>query len=108
MDKTDLVVELIKELKEDVLEVKKSQKTSEQHLAKTMVEMELNRKDWEVHMARTDAVENLVMAVRDESDAKIKKIEKKLTAGYLFKLIVTVAGGLGTIAGSIYGFIRLF
>lgn len=107
MDRLELIVELIKEVKEDVKEVKVDQKATEQHLAKIAPEVELNRKDLELHMAQTRAVKELAMTVRDEANTRIEKIEKKLTVGHLFKLILSGAGAVGTIAGAIYGVSRI-
>lgn len=101
MDKLDLVVEMLKDVKDTVT------KNSE-HLAEMKVDVELNRKDLELHMQRSDSLEAIVEYNNRKSDERVTKLEKKLTPSYLFKLIVTVAGGLGTIAGAIYGISRFF
>lgn len=101
MEKLDLIVEMLKDVKDTV------NKNSD-NLSDMKVEVELNRKDLELHMAQTRAVKELAMNVREEANTRIEVIEKKLTPAYLGKLIVTVAGGLGTIAGAIYGISRFF
>ena len=101
MEKLDLIVEMIKDVKESVTR-------NSEHLNEMKVDVHLNRKDLEIHMEQTRAVKELTLTVREEAHGRIEKIEKKLTVGHLLKLIVTVAGGLGTIVGTIYGISQLF
>lgn len=85
MDKLDLIVEMVKKVDETVT------KNSET-LSDMRIDVELNRKDLEEHMAQTRAVKELALNVREEANGRFEKIENKLTVGHLFKLIVTEIG----------------
>lgn len=90
MDKIDLIVEMIKEMKVDHRE-------ASQKLDRIEMNVQKNTEDLEYHIKRTDQVEK-----------HVKLIEERHSIKYLFKLVVTFAGGLGTIAGAIYGISKLF
>ena len=111
MKNEDLVVELVKKSSEDISDIKSD-------ISVMKVEVKRNREDLEEHMKQTRAVKGLALDVRQEADEKIQairsqfnsdiaEINKKLSIGYLLKLIVTVAGGIATISGAIYGVIKL-
>ena len=100
MDREDLIISILKETREDVKETRED-------ISEMKVDVELNRKDLELHMAQTRAVKQLALDIRSEAEKRMELIEKKLTAGYLLKLIVTVAGGISAITGMIYGVSRL-
>lgn len=101
MEKEDLIIAILKETREDVKETRED-------ISMMKVDVEMNRKDLELHMEQTRAVKQLALDIRKEANTRIEKIEKKLTVGHLLKLIVTVAGGIGTITGMIYAISRLF
>ena len=100
MDKEELIVSLLKDVRAD-------QKVNTKDISEIKIEVALNRQDLEEHMAQTRAVKELTMAVRDEANNRFEKIENSLTVSYLLKLIVTVASGIGVISGAIYGVIKL-
>ena len=101
MEKEDLIIAILKETRADVKETRED-------ISEMKIDVELNRKDLEIHMEQTRSVKQLALDIRQEANSRIEKIEEKLTARYLLKLIVTVAGGLSTIAGMVYGISRLF
>lgn len=107
MEKLDLIVEMIKDVKKTV------DKNSE-HLSEMRIDVELNRKDLQQHMLRTDQNETIITkldAYIKESIIKFQEqidlIKKKMTLGYLFTRIVVIASGISTIVGVIYGIIKL-
>jgi len=111
MRNEDLVVELVKKSSEDISDIKSD-------ISVMKVEVKRNREDLEEHMAQTRAVKSLALDVRQEAEDKIEairsqfntdiaEINKKLSIGYLFKLILTVAAGISTLSGAIYGAIKL-
>ncbi len=100
MDREDLIIAIIKETREDV-------KSIQADMSVMKIDVELNRKDLEVHMKRSDKIEQLVELKQREVDAQIAAINQKLTVGYLLKLIVTVAGSISAISAAIYGVMRL-
>ena len=55
-----------------------------------------NADDLELHMKRTEL-----------NEKRITAMEERLTIEHLLKLIVVVAGGIGSIVGSVYGVIKL-
>ncbi len=100
MEREDLIIAILKETREDVKETRET-------LSEMKIDVALNKEDLKEHMAQTRAVKQLALDIRTESEKRIELIEKKLTVGYLLKLIVTVSGGIGTIVGMIYGISRL-
>ena len=112
MEKEDLVRHLLRENRIDIKEVK-------EELSDMKTDVALNRQDLEIHMEQTRSVKDLtvtiknelvtlITAVEDRHDDSIKRIEHKLSEGYLLKLIVTVASGVGAFSGAIYGAFRLY
>lgn len=88
-----VVVDLIVDKIDDV-------KSSVESIRKDISEMKLstarNTDNLEVHMKRTDL-----------NELRIKMIEERLTIGYLLKLTLSVAAGIGTISGAIYSLIKV-
>lgn len=110
-DKEDLIVNLLREVRAD-------QKISTNDIGEIKTEVALNRQDLEIHMARTEAVEELTVITKDEllkiiniiekkHDKDIEIIKNKLTIKHLLKLTVTVASSVGAFSGAIYGVIKL-
>lgn len=88
MDKLDLVVSKIDDVKDTVNETQKD-------VSVMKVDVARNSDNLVIHMKRTDL-----------NETRINLIEERLTISYLLKLIVGVAAGLGAISGAIYGVIR--
>lgn len=90
----------MKENREDVKDVKES-------ISQIKVDVALNKDDLKLHMKRSDKLEQLVEIKDKEVNARIKTIEEKLTVGYLLKLTMTAASGIGVLASTIYAITRL-
>lgn len=84
------------EMKQDVSEIKAS-------MVEIEIDLRRNTDDMRYHIKRTDLTDEVVGLLREE----ISLVKEKLTIAYLAKLAVTAAAGVGTIAGSIYGVIKL-
>ena len=111
MDTEVLIVNLLREVRAD-------QKINTHDIGEIKTEVALNRQDLELHMQQTKTVKELTVITKDElvklinlieekHDKRIELIEKKLSVSYLLKLIVTIASGVGVVAGAAYGVIRL-
>lgn len=110
-DQNDLLIDLVKKSTEDISDIKAD-------ISAMKVEVKMNREDLEEHMAQTRAVKGLALDIRQEADSKIEAIQsqfnndiaeinKKLSVGYLVKLIATVATTISAVTGAIYGVLRL-
>ena len=107
MDREDLIVAILKETRDDV-------KAVQGDLSEIKIDVALNKEDLKVHMKRSDNLEEIVDKLADiidikekEVDAKIAAINEKLSISYLFKLVVTVASGVGAVAGTIYKILQI-
>lgn len=100
MDKLDLIVAKIDDMKADLTKNVDQVQLDVDDIRSNQIEMahdvRRNADDLEVHMKRTNI-----------NEKRLEHIENKLTIEYLLKLIITVAAGVGTISGSIYGVIKL-
>lgn len=100
MDKLDLIVAKIDDMKADLTKNVDQVQLDVDDIRSNQIEMShdvrRNADDLEVHMKRTNI-----------NEKRLEHIENKLTIEYLLKLIITVAAGVGTISGSIYGAIKL-
>lgn len=85
----DLIVDKIDDVKSSVEDIRKD-------IAEMKLSTARNTDNLEVHMKRTDL-----------NELRIKMIEERLTIGYLLKLTLSVAAGIGTISGAIYSLIRV-
>ena len=94
MDKLELIVSKIEDLKNDSDKRHDQMQDDISEIKDSMIEMTFdvrrNADDLELHMKRTEL-----------NEKRIASIEDKLTIEHLLKLIVTVAGGLGVITGFI-------
>ena len=102
-EREDLIINLLREVRAD-------QKVNTRDISDIKTEVALNRQDLELHMAQTKAVKELTVITKEElivliniiekkHDDRIEIIEKKMSATYLLKLIVTVASGIGAVYG---------
>jgi len=100
VDKLDLIVAKIDDMKADLTKNVDQVQLDVDDIRSNQIEMShdvrRNADDLEVHMKRTNI-----------NEKRLEHIENKLTIEYLLKLIITVAAGVGTISGSIYGAIKL-
>ena len=100
MDKLDLVVKKIDELKADSEKKHDQMQEDVTEIKDCMIEMTFdvrrNADDLVVHMKRTDL-----------NEKRIERIEGRLTLEYLLKLILSLAGGIGVVSGAIYAIIKL-
>jgi len=100
MDKLDLVVKKIDELKADSEKKHDQMQEDVTEIKDCMIEMTFdvrrNADDLVVHMKRTDL-----------NEKRIERIEGRLTIEYLLKLILSLAGGIGVVSGAIYAIIKL-
>ena len=112
MLKEDLIIDLLKESRKqqqkdgsDISDIKSS-------VAVMQVDVQLNKEDLREHMAQTRAVRSLAVDIRKEAaeERKVLKeelnldiaaINKKLTAGHLFKMVLAGASAVGIVAGAI-------
>jgi hypothetical protein len=85
----DLIVDKIDDVKSSVEDIRKD-------VAEMKLSTARNTDNLEVHMKRTDL-----------NELRIKMIEERLKIGYLLKLTLSVAAGIGTISGAIYSLIRV-
>jgi DNA repair ATPase RecN len=85
----DLLVDKIDDIKDSVSEIQKD-------ISHLKVSVTRNTDNLEVHMRRTDL-----------NEQRIKIIEERLSVGYLLKLTLSVATGIGSIAGSLYALIKV-
>ena len=100
MDKLDLVVKKIDELKADSEKKHDQMQEDVIEIKDCMIEMTFdvrrNADDLVVHMKLTDL-----------NEKRIERIEGRLTIEYLLKLILSLAGGIGVVSGAIYAIIKL-
>jgi hypothetical protein len=96
MEKEDLIINLLKDSREDIKEIRED--ISEIHTSQieTSHDVKRNADDLSEHMRRTDL-----------NEKRIESIEDKLTVGYLLKLVVVATGGVGTITGTVYGIMKI-
>jgi len=118
MEKEDLIIGLLKESRDTQKKDSSDISAIKSDIAAMKVDVEANKDDLKEHMAQTRAVKSLTLDIRREASEKIEllkaqlnsdiaDINKKLTVGYLFKLIVSVAASISVITGAIYGITRL-
>lgn len=107
MDKLDLIVGKIDDLKVDMKDDLDEIKSDINSINHSIIEMEIdlrkNADDIRYHIKRTDLTDESVALLKEELNA----LKQKLTVEHLLKLIVAVAAGLSTIAGCIYAVMRL-
>lgn len=100
MDRLELVVKKIDDLKRDVekdVDEAKKQSNNILNLLNNLVnDIRRIRDDLNYHIKRTDLAEK-----------RLKDIEDRLTVGYLLKLSMAAVAGIGTIAGTIYAVIKV-
>ena len=100
MDKFDLIVDKIATLDKNVDKKLDQIQLDIDDVRSNQIEMShdvrRNADDLEMHMKRTEL-----------NEKRITAMEERLTIEHLLKLIVVVAGGIGSIVGSVYGVIKL-
>lgn len=100
MDKLDLIVDKIATLEKNIEKKIDQVQLDVDDIRSGQIEMShdvrRNADDLEIHMKRTDL-----------NEKRIESMEKKLTLEHLFKLIMAGIVGSGSIAGSVYGVIKL-
>jgi hypothetical protein len=100
VDKLDLVIKAIDDLKKDTSKQLDQIQLDVDDVRSGQIEMShdvrRNADDLEIHMKRTDL-----------NEKRIESMESKLTIEHLGKLIMTAIIGSGSVAGSIYGVIKL-
>jgi ribosome recycling factor len=101
VEKEDLIINLLRENRADVKEVKED-------ISEMKIEVALNRQDLEEHMEQTRAVKSLALEIRQEAQARLEKLESKYTFKYIAGLLIKAATGIGIVSGAIYGVLRLF
>lgn len=89
MDKLELIVSKIDDLKEEVDAIRKDQ-------IEMKFDVRKNSDNLVIHMKRTDL-----------NEKRLESLENKLTIEYLLKLIVSAAGTIGVVAGAIFTIIKL-
>lgn len=88
-DKVDVVIDRLDDVKEAVDRVEDS-------LDQLVLQVAKNTQDLEYHIRRTDI-----------NEKRLQIIEDRLSVSYLLKLTLSVATGLGAIAGAMYSVIRV-
>jgi hypothetical protein len=88
-DKLDLVIDRIEDVKEAVDNV-------QDHVNKINLNVARNTDSLDHHIRRTDLLEK-----------HVKIIEDRLSISYLLKLSISVATGLGAIAGAVYSVVKV-
>tara|TARA_R100000541_G_C1845200_1_gene76625 strand:+ start:106 stop:426 length:321 start_codon:yes stop_codon:yes gene_type:complete len=100
VDKFDLIVDKIATLDKNVDKKLDQIQLDIDDVRSNQIEMShdvrRNADDLEMHMKRTEL-----------NEKRITAMEERLTIEHLLKLIVVVAGGIGSIVGSVYGVIKL-
>ena len=100
MDKLDLIVGKIDDLKSDLTKSVDQVQLDVDDIRSNQIEMthdvRRNADDLELHMKRTSM-----------NEKRLEHIEDKLTVAYLGKLIMTMTIGTGSISGAIYGIVKL-
>jgi len=100
VDKFDLIVDKIATLDKNVDKKLDQIQLDIDDVRSNQIEMShdvrRNADDLELHMKRTEL-----------NEKRITAMEERLTIEHLLKLIVVVAGGIGSIVGSVYGVIKL-
>lgn len=100
MDKFDLIVDKIATLDKNVDKKLDQIQLDIDDVRSNQIEMShdvrRNADDLELHMKRTEL-----------NEKRITAMEERLTIEHLLKLIVVVAGGIGSIVGAVYGVIKL-
>lgn len=93
MDKLDRILDKIDKVQEDVSEIKVEQATQGKDIAKNTVDL-------------TDHKEGV-----RQNRARVRALEKNaapMTVAQLLKRVVLIAGGVATVAGSVYTLIKLY
>jgi len=88
-DKIDLVVDRLEDVKDNVILIQRD-------IHQIKVDLVRNTDNLVVHMKRTDL-----------NETRLQMLEEKLSIGYLLKLSMTTAAGIGAISGAIYSVIKL-
>lgn len=88
-DKLDLVIDRLDDVKDSVDRVEMS-------IDELTLQVAKNTQDLSYHIKRTDLAEE-----------RIKTIEDRLSISYLLKLTLSVATGMGAIAGAMYSMIKV-
>ena len=88
-DKVDVVIDRLEDIKDSVDRLEGS-------VDELILQVAKNTQDLEYHIRRTDL-----------SEQRIKIIEDRLSISYLLKLTLSVATGMGAIAGAMYSIIKV-
>ena len=88
-DKLDLVIDRLEDVKDSVDRV-------ESTLDDISLQVAKNTYDLQYHIKRTDL-----------NEKRVRIIEDRLSISYLLKLTLSVATGLGAIAGAMYSIIKV-
>ena len=88
-DKLDLVIDRLEDVKDSVDRVESS-------IDDLNLQVASNTQDLKYHIRRTDL-----------NEQRLQIIEDRLSISYLLKLTLSVATGLGAIAGAMYSVIRV-
>ena len=94
MEKLDLIVNLLNDNRADVKDIKED-------ISEMKIDVALNKEDLKNHMTQTIAVTKIATDNKAYFDKKIEEIENKLTVTYILKVVVTIASGIGVVAGAI-------
>lgn len=107
MKKDDLIVDLLKDLKEESRvsdeAIKKEIAEIKSNIVEIQIDLRKNTDDMRYHIKRTDLLEDIIKFLKEQ----VESIKEKLTIGYLLKLIVTTSGGVAAITGAIYGIVKV-
>ena len=100
MDKLDLVVKKIDDLKKDVEKDIDDTKDTTSFLRHVLLELSNDvrriKDDLNYHIKRTDL-----------NEKQIQLIEERLSVSYLLKLAAAAVAGIGSIAGTVYAVVKL-
>ena len=111
MDKLELIVSKIIDLKEGtekaVDNITSSVNNINKELSELKIETTRNTDNLEIHMRRTELSEHRLQQMEDVLEQRLRDIENRLTIKYLLKLIFTSITSVGAIAGSAYAIIKL-
>lgn len=100
MDKLDLVIDIIRGMS-----VKQDETSKD--ISDMKIDVALNKEDLKDHMAQTIEARKLTLAIEKKLNERLEHVENKLTVAHLLKLIGTVTVATGSIAGAIYGVVKV-
>ena len=111
MDREDLIVAILKETRDDVKEVIESSNVHRQETAVWQNDTDHRLENIEVDLRehKEGVINNrhLIQTQKEEFEKQIAAINDKLSVKHLFKLVVSVASGIGVVSGAIYKVLEL-